>query len=1340
MNEASPIGLMIPVDVAALCVGEVDAQQATSGFAGATTDYSPLDDHGAFLGSNINRSIDGPPLRPLPQGVHLHWAVPDALTRGVQGQDSLSFPTLPNRWLLTRLLAGNKTMASQSWIIESDTLQTTPVDSQQPVTLPVDDPEQNFRYLGRWQQFDGQWQSPAATLKKLTGTALTATSSGVVSFAAYYPDSASVFGFHDPLTDLTPSGNTPLQLMYTVTGWFDDPSDDPLNSQPTLAEIQEQYHWTFTAAPGVNPGYCLFHGLTQNIPWNPETVYLYRQPCQADIVARVAVGNTPAEALSAYFTALDEPGLPLFEAMLTALQSGQLQTFMQPLPNRLAQLYQNLQEQRFATVAAGTLYTIELLDPEDPEEEGPEVTDLPLQLADDLNQLNLLQQQYDQCQTRLNDYRWQLFADWYRIFLANDDTQNLAYQVAYHRYGNYPPLVEECQQKLAALQAQTQVVNGQLGQGFLLKPLPAPRYYQGTEPVVLLAGDEALRYPSRYGGDGDDDPQGYLICRTTDQILGGLAIQSTTVSAATFGTMLATPNHLPHAEPCNALVQEAALLNLSWQSQVTGLATTTLAPALTALLTGQQQNIYTPTGLPPAPLAISLWRGTPWLPLFLYWEVDFLPVQPTVQGNTLLNYPPDFFTSNFTIDQESGGTISCQGFDPTTAAFSQTYRGDSLLQPGVAAHFADLLSRISPSASDAVLEKILQQLQTTSILVQPLSGFANALLMRQQDVQLNVTVPAGSPYNQLTQAMASAIGDQNNPGPAFDNWFNPIRAGYAKFSLKVVDAFGQRRTVQISQLDCAQTMVARDSKQQPIPDMAYLEPRLAQPGRLLFRWLAADSTGHEEMNSHPATSPICGWLLPNHLDGGFFLYNPQGQPLGELYLNGDKSKIFWQSAPGNRQTINQDLATVMAGQNPVLARLALALLNGSSQFFMDFWQAVDTQHGDISPGATGQDNHLAVLIGRPVALVQTMLRLEMAGSPAIDQGWASFAGNQYNETDHHFTGVGFPILLGDRSRLDDGLVGFFKSAPQSGAYDLSTFYSAGADPSWQSGVVQPAVDTVLLTPTPHYPATSDDGSHKILLLVDPRASVYATPAILPVKSLTLPADLVNQALGVLEMSFPILPVLVGSSAMTLPMPLEDGYCFSWIEESRESGDLSWTVNGEITPPADQGLWSYTPQHLSEGWLRMNPLVLTFTLLNATGLPVVSRGVSQPMTLTLTNRKPANIVFTPGKVVAEGSDPGGSILYIHLDGLVDIEDLPGLQWRADGWQFQFLSPAPNVGYWAGVVTKPLTLEASGTLQVTLSGFKVAATASAKSDVLLDYYQISGLNDGVDAAQMSVIDPA
>ena len=78
----------------------------------------------------------------------------------------------------------------------------------------------------------------------------------------------------------------------------------------------------------------------------------------------------------------------------------------------------------------------------------------------------------------------------------------------------------------------------------------------------------------------------------------------------------------------------------------------------------------------------------------------------------------------------------------------------------------------------------------------------------------------------------------------------------------------------------------------------YLAPRITQPSRLLFRWLSA-SNDEVEMNAHPATSPICGWVIFNNLERGLAFYNSQGVALGSLIVSGAGGGMNRQGEPGS---------------------------------------------------------------------------------------------------------------------------------------------------------------------------------------------------------------------------------------------------------------------------------------------------------------------------------------------------------------------------------------------------------------------------------------------------------
>lgn len=1353
MNGNSAEGLVVPVDIVAFCVGEVDEQQATNGFAGTTVAYNQPSGNQAFLGSNVTRSFSDPPWAQtrLEQGVHLHWALPDALTQTTVEGGQLNFPAVPNRWLLTRFLIQGTTPTTKSWVVESDALSEAAPAGQKAVTVLVqadDSGDQGYRFLGRWQEFDQNWAPQPSALKAATGVNLSAVTNGMPHFAAYYPDCRSAFGFCDTLEDVPVTGTDPVRLMYVVTGWYDDPTNDPLNAAPGLAAIQKASNWTFAGEAGATPSYTVYSGLVQDIAWNPQTTYVYQQPSQLPIQSEAAIGNSPAETLSAYFTNKDNPGVPLYEQLLTAFQLGMFDRLTQPQPDQLAQLAEALHEAQFRSLDAGTIYTVVKKDGATGNGGGQqEVIDLPLPLADDLNLLNTYQQQSDFCQAHMNAYRWQLFADWYRIFLADPNTQNEAFQVAYHRYGAWGDLSAACAAIAQNLSAQTTVVEGQLGTDLILKAMPAPRYYQPGEPVLLLDSPD-LQYPARYGGDEQHSADGYLFCRLTDQLVTEVSANGQPLRAGQFGGVaLPTPNNLPHPDVCNGLLAEACLLNTALAAALTNTTDAALKDALESLLAGGSPTAYqVAAGQAPSPVAVNWWDGNPWLPVFLYWTVSVLPLQTTDQSPKLLDYSARFFTANYDVDPDSGGFIAYAPdgspdsipVDPAADAYSQLYQGQSLLSPVPAEHFERQLADYLQDNTDATLQTILDQLRQSNVLVQSLSGFNDLLLMRQQSLQL--TVSSTDPnYTELTQAVAPVIGDQNTVEPLFNSYFNPIRAGYMKLGVQAVDAFGQKRQINIApQLVCAGSLTTYDRQKQPVPSVAYLAPRLAQPSRLLFRWLAADAAAYEEMNAHPASSPVCGWLLPNHLDGSLFLYNQQGRPLGTLYLSGDHKEVGWQSAPGDDQTINQSVQTVLQYENPQLLNLAVAL-KADAAFFIDFWQALDTVHSSINPNNLSANN-LAVLVGRPVALTQATLRLEVEGGPAINESWDCFAGGDYVETDNNFTNVQFPVILGDLKQLDDGLVGYFKGAA-GGGYDLTTFYTEGADPSSQTGVVQPAETNLLLTATPKVgpsePPDFADYTQKVLMLVDPRASVHATTGILPTEQINIPSDMSSDALSTLEMSFLITPILRAHTELALPTPEEAGYQFSWVEEVIPAAGAApqWAVTPELVDAAGKAVWPYTPQQIAEGWLRMNPVLLEFSLLDSGGHPAAVAGTPNAMTLSLINKKQRTVTFNPGQLAAEGQANTGSVFYIHFGDLVAQADVPNIQLAAAGWAFKSFTDARYGQYWAATPEQPTAVASGQTLSISVNNL-IASTASAQAQVYFDYYNVDGLSDGVYADLLAV----
>ncbi|WP_141585207.1 hypothetical protein [Actinomadura sp. WMMA1423] len=1349
--------LVVPLDVAGLCVGRDDAQQATGRFAGATAVYTdqttPTRD--AFLGGNVNRNLADPPWDQLEEGVHLHWALPDGLTRGGGPGHELDFPAVPDRWLVTRLsIEGGTPVAARSWLVHSDALSAAPPPpGVSSVTLPVRPTSQlpnTFAYLGHSYDITQGWVAERALggpdIAQAAGVTLNAVSNGEVGFAAYYPSCRGVFGFHDALEDMAPPGGRPARLAYAVTGWYGDPAADPVQPGTTPQQLQAARGWTF-AATGPAPHGSVYAGVLQGISWSPDVRYVAGRPVQRPLPARVAVGNTAAEALSAYFTARDRPDDPLFETLLNGFQYGLIESFKQPSPGGLTRLREAVHDQRFAGGDGGTVYSI--VATEGPRAGSGELIDLPAPLADALDRLNVLREQADQCAFHADWYRWQMFADWYRIFEIAPDRQAEAYAVAARRYGGWEALKARCDSTAAAAQEQYELVNGMLFPDMRLRAGPACAFVQPSDPAVLITGD-AVDFPARYGGDGRFTVEGHLVCRTGGDLLTSVTVGDATLEAGAL-TGISAPAGLPRPELLTALLREGCLLNTVLLAALTGRADADLRRALRAALEGTPQEACSFAGTPPSPVGVAWQPADQWLPVYAHWEIGYLPLAPTERGGEPVDYDSRVVNANYRLDQDAGGTFDYAPdggkgsitIDPARSGFPQSYTGTGNLTPTPAATLARSLNGYLASHADRTLSDILAELTGgAGFVVAPLNGLSDALLQRFPGIQLGVRVPAGSEYEELTRAMAPIIGAAPQAGgPDFNAPFNPLRAGYLTLKLTLVDVFGQKRTVDCGDMACAESM-RTVAGGRPVPSVAQLSPRIAQPSRLAFRWLAADGSGSEEMTGNPATTPVCGWLVPGHLDSSLAIYDQQSRALGTLSpTHGGPAEVAWQTAPGNTAGLGQDLATAMAFQNPRLAQVALALggPRATRAHFQAMWKLIDTVGERVEPGPLTTDSDLSVLVGRPVAIVAAALRLELKGAAFLDLGWDR-AGQ---DSDAALTGVRFPVTVGDLAKLSDGLIGFYRQAVPAGDYDMNTFYSQGAEAGSTSRIVRPTQETLLLRPAPpldpggeHEPPDLAALTQHVLMLVDPRAQVHATTGILPTAALALPPEQGQATASVLDLSLFAAPVLGGATELAIPVPAEAGYAVSYAEVGHDrQGVLNWVVTPEITDPRGEAVWAYSPQEVREGWLRLNPVVLEFVFADAAGRPLVHDGRPNDLTLTVINRAGRRVTFLPGAPVAEGEPPGGSVFFLHFGTLVAQDAVARISLTAPGWSFRTFSSAEYGTYWAAAADAAVPLAPGERLQVAVTGL-VPGSSAAQAQVRAGYHLVEGIDDGVWTGTLTV----
>jgi hypothetical protein len=1202
--------LVVPIQVQALCVGNQDAQGNSFALT-AMADFSglPYVENGQQHNRKPYTSAEvvsrGGPFNgeiTLPAGIHLHWALPAGLTHGQQQPDgSLMYPNVPNRWMVTRLILKNRssssaTVVTKSWVVESDRLNLRAVspDGMHQPSIPTDPgfTGQNFRFIGQAFEMESWAENPQA--EHFNG--LTATGYGEAAFASFYPNCSSVFGYFDNLTNSDYNYNYD-SLAYQISGWYSDGTMDP--AAPGISSDDNPFGWTFDNSTSDTVNNTMCSGIIDNIIWSSGMSYI----SNPNASLTVAVGPSSQEAVSALMAAQVESDPETAELILNALQFGLLS--QAGTINGTIQNFEELvHESGFSNFNAGIVWQVRKKTQagSDANYDG-EVT-LPEPLAQDLNALNTQQSELDELKETLASKRRQLFSDWYKYLMVEYATQHTPENIRDKGQAIREYLLEEAasinemQLRVAdggelqqSIQTLADFITGMIDEQFeLTNDVSAPRYWQANNPVLVLQGDDILPV-NRTGNSAT------LRCRLTQDLLEFAAITANAVQSyqPQFATRflhaaITFPNDSPQSL-LNLLLNDAALLSNALQPATAAKLiqeyaqtysgqylnyTTTLGVLQTGLgqfLTQQSHpgtDYFTHTSTnakAPDPLMVFSWNSTPWLPILMDYEVEFSPV---TYLNTSENYPHNFITGNFVNDSDEIDLI----YSGAAPSVSELYSGLITLSADSQVDLAESIRQFiqQTESTDEDLNKALTAVTDMPVLAQELSGLNHSLLMHKQLLQMKVADPLANTFDQMfVSAIRNAVGDESVYSPESNSSFNPIRSGALRIEkLRLIDVFGRFRD-----RDLSNTVLVAKSIQPP-PQMnvaagtAFLPPRITQPSRLLFRWLSADNDAIES-NSHPASTPIIGWVLPDYPDRSVFLYNADGTPLGELAVNSTSNGVLWFAAPGGAFPLGTDMQTVMENQLPWLRNFATGLYNnGNPQLLISLINSWTLTAEQTMP-AGSSNNTAGILIGQPLALTRANLELDLAGNAAVSQSWDAFANALVageNTSDADFTKVEFPVQLGLSANFNDGLYTYW--IQENTAIDFTKFYTS-----------ESTENALTLTS-----GKSGNNFKTVLMLVDPKADVHATTGILPVKSIAIPSDQYDAALNSLAVTFLTAPVLSGSntSGLSIPLPQSDSGRWSWI--SVNNGEWQSQNFEDDIQNANQGALDYTPQLLQEGWLRL----------------------------------------------------------------------------------------------------------------------------------------------------------
>jgi WD40 repeat protein len=779
---------------------------------------------------------------------------------------------------------------------------------------------------------------------------------------------------------------------------------------------------------------------------------------------------------------------------------------------------------------------------------------------------------------------------------------------------------------------------------YVLRQIDAPRYYQPTDPVVLMAG-ESLKPTERHG---TDNKGGKLECK----ILPDVSLQPVDKwESDKDKDKNKKVNHLDELEKIRSVI-------------------------LKEKPDGDQ-------------IGARLWKQQPWHPFLMEWEAEMHPV--TAGSNRQENrqtYSDKFVEQNYSLP-ESGVELRLNPKTPATQqqADSGIYSGSCVLIDKAPDLLRYKLKRYLDTADKSEEEKTESQQQAVeklravntdleqrhNTLSQSLSGFHEALLQRHQILQLPIADPIGfSDLKPFTDAVRDAARGRHSSSPLRGTDFTPIRSGTMKLrQLRLVDTFGRVKQV-IAENDKTSIITSETLRVADAANEINLPPRLLQPARINFRWLSAESApGSEpESNAHPATTPVCGWILPNNLDSSLLIYDNKGAALGSIVaVDGAPA---WQPSPGSELPRWEIEKIDTARINPHLHQLINTIVNElgkhDSNFFAHFLSSLNNALETISPEDFSHHNSLALLMGRPIAVVRAVVNLELRGQPAMNQSLSAFVPDMLRvidpqsgitgaqadtaRTSDDFCHVRFPIRIGEDQQLNDGLVGYFLEeqdgqdyhykdnlfcAPQASSHvplnpiealkdiqelvDQLNEYKVPVAVAEQIKYLASAVVTidktghrwridtlghvynlvrsktgidlfeVLNSSSKHIKThwkepvnlmqSVDDAPQKLTMLIDPQGSVHAVSGILPTKSITLPTDLYVDSLQKLEVTFLSTPVLTEQDKIHIPLVAEAGYRWSWL--TRCNG--AWVETDKIER-IDTHASFCSQQRIVEGWLKL----------------------------------------------------------------------------------------------------------------------------------------------------------
>lgn len=767
---------------------------------------------------------------------------------------------------------------------------------------------------------------------------------------------------------------------------------------------------------------------------------------------------------------------------------------------------------------------------------------------------------------------------------------------------------------------------------------PAPRFHFPLDPIVAIRG---AKRSLQFHGNGRFSPDGKLRSRWPSQIptkAQGVVDGADYIPALPSGAipdevLLLARNAVvegPYLAPWVAQIEsnrrglDAGMTFSRFAAEAairygrTGVydgSTTAFVPVERARAAGpsvvfktqiadQLRRFSLFAGVDVDPVGKTLW-AQPWIPLWLEWEIDIRSTDQMIGWKLAqIDLEPG-------VDAPGGESRILSGRTPLHTGTARTIAGaiEEWLKMEEQRDVRNEGEVDGPTA--AALHRVAEGIGHLDVLAATLDGVRERLLGVPFD-QLGVTQPR-NPDGTLTPPTPVGL-----PQLLVSGVLRLRRA-------RLVDAFGRTLDVPVERV----SIPARDQVPDAAPPALLLRPRLMRPARWLLRLvepsLASSAPGSETPGSGPAEAtidqidpsqminPVSGFILPDHMDEALEVFNTAGQPLGQLMHEPFGGGVAWEMAPGRLGPADAGPGFDLPPPQQLLGLMAAGMVaadaharqglsarkdgdaDGQESALSAFLRAIDTTLWTVDTFAHMGSEHIAGLVGRPIAVVRATLRLDIDDD--LDELNLSADGARVAREAAYraLADRAFPVRLGELTRSDDGLLGFFVDDDYAHFHVVDKVVRDGAlDVRRGHGQLDQlgrATQLPDVKPIVHPYIVAEDELPvrpgqvvRLTLLMHPTAKVHLTSGILPRKDLQLARDWIHPGLSVMAPSVRVGPVIVDPGTIRLPKVSSFPKDQIWTRRDTPS---TWK-DDPILAATQTALFPDLPSEVQEGYIRVAP--------------------------------------------------------------------------------------------------------------------------------------------------------